>query len=86
VSSAVSEQPQNSGQVITVWSAAGSPGRSCLVAAFACELAKTGTRILESLEKVQAEIARLTTELEALKAAQAEKPAEPTPVEGESEA
>jgi MinD-like ATPase involved in chromosome partitioning or flagellar assembly len=31
---------------VTVWSAAGSPGRSCLVAAFACELAKTGKRIL----------------------------------------
>jgi MinD-like ATPase involved in chromosome partitioning or flagellar assembly len=46
VSSAISEQPQNLGQVVTVWSAAGSPGRSCLVAAFACELAKTGKRIL----------------------------------------
>ena len=46
MSSAVIEQPQNSGQVVTVWSAAGSPGRSSLVAAFACELAKTGKRIL----------------------------------------
>ena len=46
MSSAISEQPQNPGQVVTVWSAAGSPGRSCLVAAFACELAKTGKRIL----------------------------------------
>ena len=46
MSSAISEQPQNLGQVVTVWSAAGSPGRSCLVAAFACELAKTGKRIL----------------------------------------
>ena len=46
MSSAISEQPQNHGQVVTVWSAAGSPGRSCLVAAFACELAKTGKRIL----------------------------------------
>ena len=46
MSSAISEQPQTAGQVITVWSAAGSPGRSSLVAAFACELAKTGKRTL----------------------------------------
>lgn len=34
------------GKTIVVWSGAGSVGRSSLVAAFACELAKTGQRVL----------------------------------------
>jgi MinD-like ATPase involved in chromosome partitioning or flagellar assembly len=46
VSSPTSEKASSLGQIVTVWSAAGSPGRSSLVAAFACELAKTNKRIL----------------------------------------
>ncbi len=34
------------GQVVVAWSAAGSTGRSSLLAAFACELAKAGQRVL----------------------------------------
>ena len=46
MSSPTSEPAVAPGQIATVWSAAGSPGRSSLVAAFACELAKTNKRIL----------------------------------------
>ena len=34
------------GKVVVFWSAAGSPGRTALAAAFACELSKTGRRVL----------------------------------------
>jgi MinD-like ATPase involved in chromosome partitioning or flagellar assembly len=34
------------GQVVVAWSANGSTGRSCLLAAFACELAKANQRVL----------------------------------------
>ena len=34
------------GQIVVVWSAAGSTGRSSLAAAFACELAKAGKSVL----------------------------------------
>jgi len=42
----VAEQQARAGKTIAVWSAAGSVGRSSLVAAFACELAKTGQKVL----------------------------------------
>ena len=34
------------GKVVVFWSADGSPGRTALAAAFACEIAKTGKRVL----------------------------------------
>lgn len=42
----LAKERHRAGQIVTVWSAAGSVGRSSLVAAFACELAKANKRVL----------------------------------------
>ena len=39
-------EPANTGQVVVAWSAAGSTGRSSLLAAMACELARANQRVL----------------------------------------
>lgn len=46
MSSAVNENAEQLGKAVVFWSAAGSPGRSALLAAMACELAKTSKRVL----------------------------------------
>lgn len=46
MSSAIGDERSVEGQIVAVWSAAGSAGRSSLAAAFACELAKANRSVL----------------------------------------
>lgn len=46
MSSAIGDKRSVEGQIVAVWSAAGSAGRSSLAAAFACELAKANRSVL----------------------------------------